>query len=342
MSRKSSRYGWIMAFFLLGTAAGCSGRQEPYQSAEEELVVYCPHPLDFIYPIVAEFESRTGICVQVQTGGTAELLKMASEGGKPACDVFWGGSLSSTLPARGLFLNYISANEDMVLQEFKNQEGNMSRFTDVPSVLMVNENLTGEIQIEGYEDLLQPSLKGRIAMCDPEVSSSAYEHLINMLYAMGDGDPEAGWDYVKRLCENLDGCLLESSSQVYEGVARGQYAVGLTFEEGGARYAAEGEAVRLVYMEEGVISTPDVVCIMKNTDRLQEAAAFVDFVTGKDAQAVISSRMNRRSVRRDVDPPADLPSKEEIHIIYGQAEKDSESREQWASRFKEIFQEAGR
>ena len=37
-------------------------------------------------------------------------------------------------------------------------------------------------------------------------------------------------------------------------------------------------------MKEGVISTPDVVCIVKGSRHLAEAEAFVDFVTGKDAQ----------------------------------------------------------
>ena len=38
-------------------------------------------------------------------------------------------------------------------------------------------------------DLLKPELKGRIASPTLSTSSSAYEHLINMLYAMGDGEP---------------------------------------------------------------------------------------------------------------------------------------------------------
>ena len=119
--------------------------------------------------------------------------------------------MSTTSPKRELFEAYISCNEDMVRDEFKNREGNMSRFTDIPSVIMVNTNLIGDVKVEGYEDLLQPELKGRIAMCDPATSSSAYEHLINMLYAMGDGEPEQGWDYVEDFCRNLDGILLGGS-----------------------------------------------------------------------------------------------------------------------------------
>ena len=142
-------------------------------AGDEELVIYCPHPLEFINPIVSEFEGRTGIRVFVQTGGTGELLKMAEEGSDPPCDIFWGGSLSTTSPKRELFEPYISRNEDMVRDEFKNREGNMSRFTDIPSVIMVNTNLIGDVEVEGYGDLLKPELKGRIAMSDPATSSSA-------------------------------------------------------------------------------------------------------------------------------------------------------------------------
>ena len=173
----------------------------------------------------------------LRTGGTGELLKWAREGDEPVCDVFWGGSLYAAGAGKDLFEPYISENEEYVREEFKNKEGNMTRFTDIPSVLMVNTNLLGGMKIQGYEDLLDERLKGKIAMCDPSTSSSASEHLINMLYAMGEGNPEKGWDYVEKFCKNLDGMLLKSSSEVYQGVAEGRYTVGLTFEEGGAGYA---------------------------------------------------------------------------------------------------------
>ncbi len=336
----------IRLFRALGAAAlfggaallGLSACSKSRPSSGEELVVYCPHPQDFIDPIVSEFEARTGIPVLILSGGTGELLELMARGGEPPCDIFWGGSLSITSPQKELFEPYISAGESEVREEFKNTEGNMTRFTDVPSVIMVNTNLIGNIRIEGYEDLLQPELKGQIAMGDPAASSSAWEHLINMLYAMGEGDPEQGWDYVERFCENLDGKLLERSSQVYEGVARGQYTVGLTFEEGGARYAASKEPVRLVYMKEGVLSTPDVVCIAKSSSHKEEAEQFVDFVTGRDAQSVIAGQLNRRSVRTDVSEPEGLPPKSMLPVIQDDLELVAERREQWLEHFSEIYE----
>lgn len=326
----------LTVFGLTGCQAG--GAAVESNEMDEALVVYCPHPLTFINPIVSEFEARTGIRVNVQTGGTGELLAKAEQEEEPRCDIFWGGSFSTTVEKAELFEPYLSVNEEMVQEEFRNVEGNITRFTDVPSVLMVNTNLIGDISVEGYEDLLNPELKGRIAMCDPARSSSAYEHLINMLYAMGGGDPEAGWDYVEAFCRNLDGNLLKGSSAVYRGVGEGRFVVGLTFEEGGAHYVADGKPVMLVYMEEGVVSTPDVVCIRKGTRHLDEAQAFVDFVTGKDCQSMICARLDRRSVRVDVEEPEYLPDKAAIPIIYAEDSVVREKKQEWLERFEAIYQ----
>ena len=91
---------------------GCSGneRAATAETVGKDLVVYCPHPLEFINPIVSEFEEQTGIRTEVCTGGTGDLLKMAEDGDEPQCDIFWGGSLSTTMPKSYLFEPYISKN----------------------------------------------------------------------------------------------------------------------------------------------------------------------------------------------------------------------------------------
>ena len=306
--------------------------------ASGNLVIYCPHPLEFINPLVSEFEAQSGIKVEVIAAGTGELLKrVESEQGNPLGDIFWGGSLSTMKPKKDLFENYTSVNEQYVQDSMKNVEGSLTRFTDIPSVIMVNTDLIGDIEINGYEDLLNPALKGKIAHCDPAKSSSSYEHLINMLYAMGKGDPEAGWDYVDKLCQNLDGKLLSGSSAVYKGVADGEYVVGLTFEEGGAKYVADGAPVKLVYMEEGVISKPDGVYIIKDAKNMDNAKAFIDFITGKEAQTIIVDKLNRRSVRTDVPAPSYLTKKEDINIITDNEELVVEKKDEWLTKFNDIF-----
>lgn len=332
----------ILPILLL---VGCGGDKkaatEKPAAKTDKLVIYSPHPLTFINPLVSEFEKQSGIKVEVVAAGTGELMKrVESEKANPLGDICWGGALGGMKAKSTIFENYTSVNENHIQPAFKNVEGPLTRCTDVPSVIMVNTNLIGDIKIEGYEDLLNPKLKGKIAFCDPAKSSSAYEHLINMLYAMGKGDPEKGWDYVKALCTNLDGKLLSGSSAVYKGVADGEYAVGCTFEEGGAQYVANGAPVKLVYMKEGVISRPDGVYIIKNAKNMENAKKFVDFVTGKDAQTLIVQQLHRRSVRDDVEPPKGLIEKSKINIINDDEKVVMANQRQWLDKFKDIFTSA--
>ncbi len=323
---------------MTAALAGCGEQKQEAKGDDNTLVVYCPHPIAFINPLVEEFEKSSGVKVEVIAAGSGELLKrVESEKANPLGDIFWGGSLNTMKPKADLFENYTSANEDHVQPAFKNTEGPLTRFTDIPSVIMVNTNLIGDIKVEGYEDLLNPALKGKIATADPSKSSSSYEHLVNMLYAMGQGDPDKGWNYVQKLCENLDGKLLSGSSAVYKGVADGEYAVGLTFEEGGAKYVADGAPVKLVYMKEGVISKPDGIYIIKNAKHMENAKKFIDFITSKEAQTLITQKLHRRSVRDDVPAPQGLQDKSTINIIQDDETVVNQNKKAWLDKFKDIF-----
>ena len=326
----------ISILIVLSLCFGCSSEKSESSNA---LVIYCPHPLDFINPLVDDFKAKNpGINVDVIAAGTGELLKrVESEKDNPLGDILWGGSLNTIRLKMDLFENYTSTNEVNIAEFYKNVEGPITRFTTIPSVLMVNTNLSKNIKIEGYGDLLNPALKGKIAAADPAASSSAFEHLVNMLYAMGDGNPEKGWDYVKKLCANLDGKLLSGSSAVYKGVADGEYTVGLTFEEGGANYVVSGSPVKLVYMKEGVVFKADGIYIIKNAKNMENAKKFVDYATSYDAQKTINEKLNRRSVRDDLPPSEILLSVDKINVIKDDDATVEANKQNWLNKFKDIF-----
>ena len=326
----------VISFLVAIFTYSCSNAAN---NNDNSLIIYCSHPLDLMNSILDDFKAKNpDINVEVVTAGTGELLKrVEAEKINPLGDVLWGGTLNSVKSKTDLFDNYISTNEVNIIEEFKNKEGTFTRFSAIPSILMVNTNLAGDIKIEGYEDLLNPALNGKIAAADPSASSSAFEHLVNMLYAMGKGDPEKGWDYVSKLCANLDGKLLSGSSAVYKGVADGEYTVGLTFEEGGANYVSAGSPVKLVYMKEGVIIKPDGIYIIKNAKNLENAKKFVDYATSYDAQKTITDKLNRRSVRSDLPPSAILQSIDTINVITDDETVVDKNKQTWLNKFKDIF-----
>jgi iron(III) transport system substrate-binding protein len=305
----------------------------------EQLNIYSSHAVEFLSPIIAEFESRTGIRVNIKTGRTDDLLsKIEKRQNTDDVDIMWGGSLSVLRPYMNQFEEYSSVNEPYVCDEYNNVEGMLTRFVDVPSVIIVNLDLVGDVEIKGYEDLLNPKLRGKIAFCTSSASSSYHDHLINMLYAMGKGKPENGWGYVVDFCRNLNGQLY-SASAVYQGVADGEFVAGLTFEEAAAKLLSEGENIEIVYMKEGVLSAPECICLVKDAPNMENGKAFIDFVTGYDAQRLIAQNLNRRSVRRDVEHSKYLIDKEKINIIYSDSELVSSMNDEWVQHFMRIYSE---
>ncbi|MEK5062919.1 ABC transporter substrate-binding protein [Cytobacillus sp. FSL R5-0596] len=322
------------------SACSSSGDKEKTGGSSKELTVYSPHPLEFTESLVKDFENETGIKVELISAGSGELLKrVESERNNPLSDVLWGGSISTLSSNKDLFEKYESSNEDQVLDPYKNTDGYITRFSVVPSVIMINKNLIGDVKVEGYEDLLNKDLKGTIANADPSKSSSSFEHLINQLYAMGNGEPDDGWDYVSKFIKNLDGKLLSGSSAVYKGVADGEYTVGLTFEEAALNYVKNGAPVEVVYPEEGTIAKADGMAIIKGAKNMENAKKFVDYVTGKDVQQKITSELNRRAVLKDIEiePKSGMKDLSEVKLIEDDEEWSNENKGKLLSQYKDIF-----
>lgn len=195
----------IIALVLVASSlVGCGGGKS---SGSDKLVVYSPNSEDIINSIIPKFEKETGIKVELISAGTGELIKrIESEKANPYGDVMFGGSRSQFVTNKDLFEDYVSVNDKDLEEDHKNTSGYMTSYISDGSCLLVNTDLVGDIKIEGYADLLNPALKGKIASADPASSSSAFAQLTNMLLAMGgDYTSDAGWDYVSALVKNLDG-----------------------------------------------------------------------------------------------------------------------------------------
>jgi len=290
--------------------------KEPESNASKSLVVYTAAAQDVMNIVIPEFEAQTGIKVEIVSAGTGELIKrIEAEKAKPLGDIEWGGTVAIISPKQELFEPYLSPNESAIIDSAKNAEGMMTRNNIIPMVLLVNKNLIGDIRIESYADLLNPKLKGKIAMNDPSKSATGLAHVQNMLSTFGVEDVNKGWDFVKDLVGNLDGKLVASSSAVPKGVADGEYAVGLTHEELASAVIRDGYPVEVVYMKEGVIISPGTVQIIKGAKNMENAKKFVDFLVSKELQTLTATKLNMRATRSDVPAPDGLKDISEIKIV---------------------------
>lgn len=289
--------------------------------------------------VVPAFEEAYGVEVELVTGGIGELIKrVEAEGNSPQGDILLGGTYTSNLSGSNYYESYISPEMENLAEEYRREDGLLTTTSIIAVCMIVNDNLAEGIKLEGWEDLLNPEMKGKIAFADPAASSNAYNLLVNMLYDMGEGDvfSDAAWEYVGKFVDQLDGKILSSSSATPRGVADGEYTVGLTHEVYVANYIAEGAPVHAQYFSEGTYVAEDVVAIIKNCENMDNAKLFVDYLLSYDCQNNYMIGNSTRPSRTDVASPETLPDVEELNSI-GEYAVSSEDKAQILDRFNELM-----
>ncbi len=292
--------------------------------AQDTLVVYSARNERLNNIVIPAFEEATGIKVEVVTGSTGEInqrVKAEVESGNVTGDIHWAADETMLDANRDLFEVYVSTENDALYPEFQNDGTNVfNNAYAEPNVMIVNTDMLKEmgIEVNSYADLTQPQLKGKIISADPANSSSAFQCLIGMLYGMGDGDPmsDKAWDFIDEFLVNLDGKIASSSSQVYNGVANGEYAVGLSYEDPCVELEATHEhPVKVVYATEGVIFPGESVQIIKGAPHMEAAQKFVDFVLSEESQKAVAAELNLRPLRAGVPTNAKMIPTEEITLF---------------------------
>lgn len=319
----------LLAALLLAGAAAC-GAKEPETAAyapqeSERLVIYTSHKEEVYWPVVQEFERRTGIWVDVVAGGTNELLeRIREEGDSPGADVMFGGGVESLSAYADLFAPYTCSGAELLKPGLRGEGDLWTPFSALPVVLIYNTKLVDEAELTGWEDLLDSRWKGRIAFADPAVSGSSYTAAVTMFSCL----PGETWELVRAFAENLEGALGDSGD-VVSAVSGGRKSIGVTLEETALKGIAQGENIGVVYPAEGTSAVPDGSALILGAPHPDNAKAFLEFVQSADVQSLVVSAFSRRSVRQDVADREELPTEEEMGVFdYPMV---------WASALKEEF-----
>lgn len=329
----------LAALMAVGLAA-CSAPAENPEGGEKstKLVVYSPNSEGLINATIPLFEEKYGIEVELIQAGTGELVKrLQSEKDDPYADILFGGAHSQYISNPDLFENYTSANEGNIIADYANEAGYTTSYVLDGSCLLVNTDLIGDIKIEGYADLLNPALKGKIATADPASSSSAFAQLTNILLAMGGYESEEAWKFVEELFTNIDGKISSGSSGVYKSVADGEMVVALTYEDPSATLVRDGAPVKIVYPVEGSVYLPATTGIIKNAKNLDNAKLFIDFITSQEVQDIYGTTLTNRPVLKEVQVADFMTPMEDVVRIEEDRDYVNANKDAIVEHYKEIF-----
>ena len=229
--------------------------------------------------------------VVVTNGSAGELTtRIDGEKGNPQGDLVWGGMADSDGDAYAeIFEAWVSEHDAENAEGFKSTNGLYSMDHLSTVVFCVNEDLEAELglNIQSYEDLLDPALKGKIATADPNSSSSAWNNLSNIMAVYGTDSDEA-WAYIEQLMPNL--VVLGSSSGVFKNTQAGEYVVGLTYEDGAVNLLKDGATnIRLQYPTDGTSATVFGCALIKGGPNPENAKAMIDFICSAEGQTALAA-----------------------------------------------------
>ena len=324
----------LSIFCLLLSSCGRRARGGELPDApkeEQRLILYTSHKEELWKPIVKEFEERTGIWVEVVSGGTNLLLEdIAEKKGEVDADLFFGGGVESLNAFSDYFIPYEAQGMEKVDSQFRSMDGVWTPFSALPVVLIYNNKLLVPEELASWEDLLNPKFKGKIALANPSHSASAFTGLLSFMEAArgkspftGDGAEES--EILHQIAKQLEGKEYEDSGEVPEAVADGSKLVGITLEETALKYIAKGKNIGIVYPKEGTSVVPDAGAILKGAKHLENAQKFLDFSISEECQEILHKRFHRRSVLKSMAGEGQ-PSLLDIKQLHYDISKVSEER----------------
>jgi len=313
ISKRRRGASFVGALAALGLLASCSGGGGEGDAGE--LVLYSSmteNDLDVLLDLL--YEEFPGIEIEITNGSAGELTtRIAAESGSPRGDMMWGGlDVADGDKHSDIFEHWLSDYEEDLPEEYRSPNGfyNVDHLSTV--AFAVNTGLAEElgVTIEGYEDLLDPKLKGKILLADPTSSSSAWNNLSN-IFAVYGNDTDEAWDYIRDLLEN-DLVIASSSSAPFASVEDGEYVVGLTYEDGiAALLKAGAQNIDLVYPEEGTSASAFATAVIEGAPNADLAKEVVNYIMSPEGQSAFGEGVGtvRMTTSAEYDseflPPAD-------------------------------------
>jgi len=264
-----------------------------------EVVLYSSNTVDAINAATEEFNKKyPDIKITAVRGSTGAMMqRIKAEAGAPKADIFWSGGFSLLRLYEPYFLAYPSPEYSSLPAGYKSA-GNLWAGTNAHvMVIMVNKKaLKGDPMPKTWSDLANPRWKDRLIVSDPEKTSSSLATLWGIQQTLGNKPLEG-------IAKNAT--VTSTASQVFDGVGKGEFAVGMTMEYAAQEYVAGGNKdIEVVYPTEGTFIAPEGMALVKGGPNPTDAKKFYDFLASKAAQEMLVKKFYRRPIRDDVDTTA--------------------------------------
>lgn len=293
---------------------------EPYKKAAEAAVPGLE---------IAWVRDSTGVI-------TARLL---AEKNNPRADVIWGLSVYSLLQmdGQGMLDGYTPKGVGELRPAFHSNKDpmtwtGMDVFASAICFNTVVAKEKGLPEPATWDDLLNPVYKNMIVMPNPNSSGTGFLTVAGWIASMGEAK---AWDYMTKLHDNI-AVYLHSGSAPCSNAAKGEYAMGLSFDMRSVALKNQGAPIDII------VPTPvgydlEGTAIVKGTKNLEAAKKFADFAITKSAMELYAKYYALVAMPGIKPAVENYPAEFEQRLVKADFAQIAANRDailkEWAARF---------
>ena len=325
-----SRSSRLLLLGLLLAFGACSRSDE-----SPPVVIYVSADEYVARPILDAFQQRTGTTVlplfdTEATKTTGLVTRLRSERARPRADLFWSSECFRMieLQQEGVLGRYpgerIAEMNQGVPESWRSDEEAWVAFAPRARVIVyAPDRVDAELVPRLWEDLADPRWKDRIAMADPRFGTTG-GHLGAMRVAWG----EQRFDrWIDGLLDNRVRVLTSGNAGVVEGVASGEFDLGMTDTDDVWAARARGLDVELVYprhaAEEvpggGTLLIPNTIGIIAGGPNPEAAHELAAWLSSAEVERMLMETPSRNIPLRS--DPGELAVPDPLQLRFEEASR---------------------
>ena len=259
--------------------------------AADEVVVYSGRKEMVIKPVAEAFQKKTGIPVKLKIGPTSGLAnELIQEKTRPLADIFIAteAGVMEILAKKGILASYVSPEVKDLLPGSRDRDGLWTGISSRARVILYNKKLVPEKDVpRSVFQLTDRKWKGKVAIASTRERTTL--SWVSSLIAVKGADFTRS--YLARLYANgLK--ILSDNADVWQGVGRGEFAVGLTNSPNYFLARKADYPVGVVYPDQdnggpGTLLNLNAIALVKGAASPAAAKRFIDFVLSAGGQRIL-------------------------------------------------------
>ena len=254
-----------------------------------DMILYSGRKEKAIKPVADAFTAKTGITIALKTGKTSGLANtLLLEKRRPRADVFIAtvGGVMEILAEKGVLSSYSSLATERLPAEFKSASGHWAGISGRARIIIYNTELVATDDVpQSVFELVDPKWQGKVAVAGTRerTTLSWASWLVH----------ERGKDSIQKYFQQLglNGLtILSDNSEVWRGVGRGEFVIGLTNSPNSHLAVKAGLPVGEVYPDQDTIGTLvnlNAIAVVQGAPHPEKAKRFVDFVLSPNGQRLL-------------------------------------------------------